>query len=61
MVQKVTEDGYTKFSKAKGSKMKEDDILAAFKLVDVDGSGEISKMVKDEKSVVPFIIPLTRS
>ena len=45
MFKKVTEDGYTRFSKTKGSAMKENDILAAFKLVDIDKSGEISKMV----------------
>ena len=45
MVEKVTKDGYTKFSTKKDSKMKEDDIVAAFKLVDIDKSGEISKRV----------------
>ena len=49
MIVKITEDGYTKFSKKKGSKIKENDIVAAFKLVDIDHSGEISKMVKKNK------------
>ena len=49
MIVKITEDGYTKFSKKKGSKIKENDIVAAFKLVDIDHSGEISKMVKKTK------------
>ena len=41
----IKEAGWSKFKQEKGSKMKEADIMAAFKMVDIDKSGEISKMV----------------
>ena len=51
MFKQITEDGYTKFSKKEGdSTIKENDIKAAFQLVDVDKSGEISKMVSLQMS-----------
>ena len=54
-MKKITEDGYTKFSaKKEGTKIKENDILAAFKLVDMDKSGEISKMVKLKNHMGPM-------
>ena len=38
--------GWTKFRQERGSDIRDVDIKAAFKLVDVDKSGEISKIVR---------------
>ena len=45
MMLKIKEDGYNQVQKQKGSKMDENDLIAVFKLVDMDKSGEISKTV----------------
>ena len=47
MMKNITSTGWTKFKQEKGSDISDVDIRAAFKLVDVDKSGEISKIVKN--------------
>ena len=47
MMKNIKSAGWSKFRQEKGTNISDVDIRAAFKLVDVDKSGEISKIVRN--------------